>query len=125
MGFWDFFWLLICGYFLFAYLMLLFHVFADLFRDRHLGGFTKGLWGLGLIVAPLLGVLVYLIVRGRGMAERQTGAARQARAETDEYIHSVAGTSSSSDEIASAKGLLDDGTITQSEFDRLKVKALA
>jgi hypothetical protein len=125
MGFWDFFWLLIWSYFLFAYLMLLFQVFRDVFRDRQMGGFAKGLWALGMIVAPFLGVLVYLFARGHGMAERQAGAARQARAETDHYIQSVAGTSSSADEIASAKGLLDDGTITQTEFDRLKVKALA
>jgi hypothetical protein len=125
MGFWDFFWLLIWSYFLFAYLMLLFQVFRDLFRDRQLGGFAKGLWALGMIVAPFLGVLIYLFARGHGMAERQAGVARQARAETDQYIQSVAGTSSSTDEIASAKGLLDDGTITQTEFDRLKVKALA
>jgi hypothetical protein len=125
MGFWDFFWLLIWTYFLFAYLMLLFQVFRDLFRDRQLGGFAKGLWALGMIVAPFLGVLIYLFARGRGMAERQAGVAGQARADTDEYIQSVAGTSSSTDEIASAKGLLDDGTITQTEFDRLKVKALA
>jgi hypothetical protein len=125
MGFWDFFWLLIWSYCLFAYLILLFHVFADLFRDRQLGGFAKGLWALGLIVAPFLGVLVYLIARGHGMAERQAGAARQARAQTDQYIQSVAGKTSSAEEIASAKALLDDGTITQPDFDRLKVKALA
>ena len=125
MGFWDFFWLLIWSYCLFAYLILLFHVFADLFRDRQLGGFAKGLWSLGLIVAPFLGVLIYLIARGHGMAERQAGAARQARAETDEYIQSVAGKTSSAEEIASAKALLDDGTITQTDFDRLKAKALA
>jgi hypothetical protein len=125
MGFWDFFWLLIWSYFLFAYLMLLFRVFGDLFRDPQLGGFGKGLWALGLIVAPFLGVLVYLIARGHGMAERQAGAAEQARAQTDEYIKTVAGKSSSAEEIASARALLDNGTITQTEFDRLKVKALA
>ena len=105
--------------------MLLFQVFRDLFRDRQLGGFAKGLWALGMIVAPFLGVLIYLIARGHGMAERQAGAARQARAETDEYIQSVAGKTSSAEEIASAKALLDDGTITQTDFDRLKAKALA
>jgi hypothetical protein len=125
MGFWDFFWLLIWSYLLFAYLMLLFQVFGDLFRDPDLGGFAKGLWALGLIVAPFLGVVVYLIARGHGMAERQAGAVRQARAQTDEYIQNVAGNSSSAEEIASAKALPDNGTITQTEFDRLKVKALA
>ena len=125
MGFWDFLWLLFWTYIFVAYLMLLFHIFADVFRDRDLGGFAKALWVIFLIVAPFLSVLIYLIVRGRSMAERQAGAARQAQAETEKYIQSVASTPNSADQIASAKGLLDDGTITQVEYDRLKEKALA
>ena len=124
MSFWDFFWLLIWTYIFVAYLMLLFHIFADVFRDRDLGGFAKALWVIFLIVAPFLSVLIYLIARGRGMAERQAGAARQAQAETEQYIKSVASTPNSADQIASAKVLLDDGTITQVEYDRLKEKAL-
>ena len=96
-----------------------------MFRDQDLGGFAKALWVIFLIVAPFLSVLVYLIARGRGMAERQAGAARQAQAETEQYIQSVASTSNSSDQIASAKVLLDDGTITEVEYERLKEKALA
>ena len=125
MSFWDFFWLLIWTYVFVAYLMLLFHIFGDVFRDRDLGGFAKALWVIFLIVAPFLGVLVYLIARGRGMAERQAGRIRQAQAETEQYIQSVASTPNSADQIASAKVLLDDGTITQVEYDRLKEKALA
>ena len=125
MSFWDFFWLLIWTYIFVAYLMVLFHIAADMFRDRDLGGFAKALWVIVLIVAPFLSALIYLIARGRGMAERQAGAAQQARAETEQYIQSVASTSNSADQIASAKVLLDDGTITQVEYDRLKEKALA
>jgi hypothetical protein len=125
MSFWDFFWLLFWTYIFVAYLMLLFHIFADVFRDRDLGGFAKALWVIFLIVAPFLSVLIYLIVRGRGMAERQAGAARQAQAETEQYIQSVASTPNSAEQIASAKALLDDGTITPVEYDRLKEKALA
>ena len=124
-SFWDFFWLLIWSYIFVAYLMLLFHIFADVFRDRDLGGFAKALWVIFLIVAPFLSVLIYLIARGRGMAERQAGAARQAQAETEQYIQSVASTPNSADQIASAKTLLDDGTITQVEYEQLKAKALA
>jgi hypothetical protein len=76
-------------------------------------------------VAPVLVALIYLIARGRGMAERQASAAQQARAETDRYIQYVASNPSSADEIASAKALLNDGTITQDEYERLKAKALA
>ena len=93
-SFWDFLWLLFWSYIFVAYLILLFHIFGDLFRDRDLGGFAKALWTIGLIFFPFLMVLIYLIARGKGMAERQAGAMRQAQAETDQYIKSVAGTTS-------------------------------
>ena len=125
MSFWDFFWLLIWSYLFVAYLVVLFHIAADIFRDPELGGFSKALWIIGLIVAPVLVALIYLIARGRGMAERQVSAARQARAETDRYIQYVASNPSSADQIASAKALRDDGTITEDEYERLKAKALA
>jgi heme/copper-type cytochrome/quinol oxidase subunit 2 len=125
MGFWDFFWLLIWSYIFVAYLVVLFRIIADVFRDRELGGFAKALWMIALIFVPVLTALIYLIARGRGMAERQAGAARQAQAETEQYIQSVASTPSSADQIASAKALRDDGTITQDEYEQLKVKALA
>jgi predicted ferric reductase len=125
MGFWDFFWLLIWSYIFVAYLVLLFHIIVDVFRDRELGGFAKALWMIGLIVVPFVVAMIYLIARGRGMAERQAGAAQQAQADTDRYIQSVASTPSSADQIASAKALLDDGTITSAEYEQLKAKALA
>ncbi len=124
MNFWDFLWLLIWSFFFVMYLMVLFQIFGDLFRDPEVGGFAKAVWVIGLIVLPLLVSLIYLIARGRGMAERQSGAVRQARAETDQYIKSVASTSPA-DQIASAKTLLDDGAISQTEFEQLKAKALA
>ena len=124
-SFWDFLWLLFWTYVLIAYLVLLFRIFADLFRDPDVGGFAKVLWTIGLIFFPFLVALIYLIARGKGMAERQMGAARQAQAETDQYIKSVAGTTSAADQIASAKTLLDNGSINQAEFEQLKAKALA
>jgi hypothetical protein len=125
-SFGDFLWLLFWSYIFVAYLILLFHIFGDIFRDRDLGGFAKVLWTIGLIFLPFLIAFIYLIARGKGMAERQMGAARQARAETDQYIKSVAGsTSSAADQIASAKALLDNGSINQAEFEQLKAKALA
>ena len=125
MSFWDFFWLLIWTYIFVAYLMLLFQIIADVFRDRDLGGFAKALWMIALIFVPFLSALIYLIARGRGMAERRAAMARQAQAETEQYIQSVASKPNPADEIASAKGLLDQGTITQGEYERLKEKALA
>jgi hypothetical protein len=69
--------------------------------------------------------LIYLIARGRGMAERQAGEMKKAQAATDSYIQDVAGRSNPAEQIATAKNLLDQGTITQTEFDRLKASALA
>jgi hypothetical protein len=125
MDFWDFLWLLVWSFLFVAFLMLLFQIFGDLFRDPDLGGWAKAAWVIGLIVFPFLLILIYLIARGRGMAERQAIAMRAARQQTDEYIQSVAGSNAPAEQIASAKALLDAGTITQGEFDRLKAKALS
>ena len=125
-SFWEFIGLLFWSYVFVAYLILLFHIFGDLFRDQDLGGFAKALWTIGLIFFPILLALVYLIARGRGMAERQATTMRRAQADSDRYIKSVAGTTSSpASQISSAKSLLDNGSINQSEFEQLKAKALA
>ncbi len=125
MGFGDFLWLLIWSFFFVCFLMMLFHIFGDLFRDPDLSGWAKAAWAIGLIVLPWLMILIYLIARGKGMAERQAAAMRSARQSTDEYIQTVASRSAPADQISSAKALLDSGTITQVEFDQLKAKALA
>ena len=107
-----------------AYFFVLVRVVIDLFRDTELGGFAKLLWFVGLIFLPFLTALVYIIARGRGMAERQRAEAERARTATEAYIREVAGTSPA-DQIVHAKALLDAGTINKEEFDRLKAKALA
>lgn len=106
-----------------SYLFALFAVVGDLFRDKNLSGGWKAVWILFLIWIPFLTLLVYLIVRGAGMAERAQATAQQQKAATDDYIRSVAG--SPSDEIARAKALLDAGTISADEYASLKAKALA
>lgn len=123
MDFWDFFWLMVYSFFFVAYLMVLFQIVADLFRDKKLSGWWKALWILFLIFLPVLTALVYLIARGRGMAERQGEAVVEARRDTESYIREVA-TASPADQIASAKALLDAGTIAPAEYERLKAKAL-
>lgn len=111
----------------FAWIMCLFWIFGDIFRSRDLGGVAKTLWVLFVILIPWLGILVYLIARGKGMHERQLEQVKDMQRAQTEYIKSVAGSSSTSatDQIASARGLLDSGAITQAEFDQLKAKALA
>lgn len=125
MSFGDFFWLLIWSFVFVFYLMILFQIIGDLFRDKDLSGWWKALWVIALIIVPWLSALIYLIARGKGMAERRAGEMRQVQAQTDSYIQQVAGGSNPAEQIATAKGLLDDGTITQAEFDRLKATALA
>jgi hypothetical protein len=125
MDFWDFFWLLVWTFFFVCYLMVLFQVIGDLFRDRELSGWWKALWIIFLIIFPFLTLIIYLIARGRGMAERQAGEMRKAQVATDQYIQSVASRSNPAEQIASAKNLLDSGAITQEEFEKLKQKALA
>ena len=125
MDFWDFFWLLVWSFFFVCYLMVLFQVIADLFRDKELSGWWKALWVIFLIIFPFLALVIYLIARGRGMVERQAGEVRKAQVATDQYIQSVASQGNPADQIASAKSLLDSGTISQDEFDQLKQKALA
>jgi hypothetical protein len=124
--FWD---VLLWSFWLFIWisaLMVWLRCLFDLFGDKSLSGWAKAGWAVLLIFVPWFGALIYLIARGRSMTQRQLDAASQRRAEQDKYIQQVAGTSrSSADQIASAKALLDSGTITQAEFDTLKAKALA
>lgn len=111
----------------FAWIMCVFYVFADVFRSRDLGGGAKTLWVIFIILVPFLGVFVYLIARGHGMASRNLEAQQQLRDQQADYVRSVvssSGGTSSVDQIASAKKLLDDGAISQAEFDRLKTQAL-
>lgn len=122
-SFWDTVWLILMTFVLVAYLLVLFQIIVDVFRDKNLGGFSKAIWFIGLVFLPFLTALVYIIFRGRGMSERQVAAVRDARAETHAYIRSVAG-KSAAEQIADAKALLDAGTINADEFARLKAKAL-
>jgi hypothetical protein len=115
-----------------AYLIALFSIIGDLFRDHKLNGAWKALWFVFawkalwfvfLIFVPFLTALVYLIARGRGMGQRAAAQVQQAQEAQDQYIRQVAGGATA--EIAGAKQLLDSGAITQSEFEALKAKALA
>jgi ABC-type multidrug transport system fused ATPase/permease subunit len=112
----------------FAWFMCLWWVFGDLFRSKDLGGVAKTLWVLFIIVVPILGTLVYLIARGHGMTQRALESQQELQQRQEEYIRSVAPSSAGSnmtEQIASAKALLDSGAITQQEFEQLKARALA
>ncbi|WP_233571523.1 SHOCT domain-containing protein [Cellulomonas triticagri] len=123
-SFWDWFGLMVWWFVFLTYLVLLWHVCGDLFRDTRLGGWAKAAWIVALIVLPYLSILVYVIARGRGMTARHATAREQARERTEEYIRETAGRSPA-DEIARAKALLDSGAISADEFGTLKQRALA
>lgn len=123
-NFWDLIQLLLSTFVLIVYLLILFQIIGDLFRDSELGGGTKVLWIIGLVVIPGLTAIIYIITRGRGMAERQRASLQRAKSDTDAYIREVAG-KSPAEHIAEAKALLDAGTINQEEFAKLKAKALS
>ena len=126
MFFGDFWWFLLWSFYFIAYLYVVIVIITDLFRDDALNGWLKAVWMLFLIFIPFLTALVYLIARGRSMGERSQAEAQRYHAAQAEYIKSVAGGGASpADEIAKAKALLDAGTITPSEYDAIKARALA
>ncbi|HEX5861925.1 MAG TPA: SHOCT domain-containing protein [Nocardioides sp.] len=126
MSFWDVVWFIIISFAFIAYLMVMFSIISDLFRDKETSGFMKAVWIICLIFLPFVTALVYLITRGNSMGERSMQQASEMRQAQDAYIRDVAGGSTTpADQIARAKEMLDSGAITQQEFDRLKEKALA
>ena len=128
-NFWSIVWIVVWSFLFIAYLMIFFRIITDLFSDHEVSGVVKAIWIIALIFVPFLTALIYLITRGKGMAERQMGRMREMQDQQAAYIRDVAGKSgggkSAADSIADAKALLDNGTITAAEFDKLKAKALA
>ena len=119
------FWTILIFFGFVVWLWLLFTVFADIFRRDDTSGGVKVLWIVIIILLPFLGVFVYLIAEHKGMTERAMKQEKAARAQMDQYVKSVAGAQDPAGQIANAKRLLDNGTITQAEFDQMKQKALA
>ena len=122
---WFFLWIM--------WFMLLFRVVADIFSDDTLGGWGKAGWTVFVCVLPYLGVIVYLIARGRSMGERAMRQAqardmafrayvRDAAAETP--TGSTTGTNKA-DELAKLAGLHDHGHISDAEYEKAKAKVLA
>ena len=106
-----------------AWIWIAISCFADTFRRHDIGGGTKALWVVFIILIPFLGVLVYLIAQHDGLRDRSVEQAQAQQAAFDTYVKDAAGGSAT--EIAKAKELLDSGTITQQEFDAIKAKALS
>jgi hypothetical protein len=120
----DFFWTMLIFFAFVIWIWLLIIVFIDIFRSPDMGGGAKALWVIFILILPILGLLVYLIARGGGMAERRMNEAQQQQTAFDDYVRETAGTSSA-DQLATLAALKDKGTITQAEFDAQKAKILA
>lgn len=120
----DVLWTMLIFFAFVIWIWLLITVFADIFRRRDASGVAKALWIVFVIVAPYLGVFVYLIVEHQGMAERNMRTMQAQQEQFDEYVRSVATSEGPAAEIERAKGLLDSGAISQSEFDAIKQRAL-
>jgi hypothetical protein len=119
----DVFWTMIIFFLWVIWIWFLIAILSDVFRRHDIGGGSKALWCIFIIFLPFLGALVYVIANGQGMAERNVKDAQTARAQTDDYIRSVAG--GPAGEIEKAKQLLDSGAISADEYAALKAKALA
>lgn len=122
-AFWTMLW--IVGFFLWIWIAII--VFADIFRSRDLSGWMKALWVIAIFALPLLGVLLYLIVRGRKMREHAAVAVTEQQAMTDQYIRSAAGAGgySAASELSQLASLRDSGVLSQDEFNAQKARILA
>lgn len=121
------FWTMLMFFIWFAWILLLFRIFGDIFRSDDMGGLAKAFWSIFVIVVPLLGVLVYLIARGDSMTKRDVAAAKANEAAFQEYVRSAAGGGGggTASELAKLAELRDAGVLTDDEFAQQKAKLLA
>ncbi len=120
----DIFWSIFVFFLMVAWIWAVIGVISDVFRSPDIGGLSKGIWVLFIIVIPWLGVLSYLIIRGKSMQERNMQAAADAGDRQRAYIQSVAGTSTA-DELSKLAGLKEKGVITDAEFEAQKARLLS
>jgi hypothetical protein len=108
----------------FAWIVLLFRVFADIFRSD-MGGFAKAIWSIFVILVPFLGVFLYVIVHGDGMRSRDIADAKQSEAAFQDYVRQAAGSDSVASELSKLSDLRASGALTDAEFEAQKAKLLA
>lgn len=118
------FWTMIIFFLWLAWIMIVFRVVLDIFRSRDLGGVGKAFWTLFVIVLPWLGVLVYLVARGKSMADRDRADVIAHEEAVQAYIRQTAGTTSAADELSKLAALHSQGVINDSEFAQQKAKVL-
>jgi uncharacterized membrane protein len=120
MSFWHFLWEMLVVFAFVVWVIIFFQVVFDLFRSKDVSGAGKAGWLILLIILPFIGVLIYLVVRGHGMADR---AVRTQLEDADRLR--VATGQAPADQISQAKQLLDQGVITDAEFQAIKSKVIS
>lgn len=119
------FWTMMWWFLWIAWIVLLFRVIGDIFRSDDIGGFAKAMWSLFVIILPWLGVLVYLIARGRSMSSRDYQQAQASEAAFRSYVQEAAGSGGgSADELTKLADLRDRGVLSEDEFQQQKAKLL-
>ncbi len=123
-------WTTLWLFFLFMFIWIFVALLADIFRDHEMSGWGKAAWILLLVIFPLIGCLIYVIVRGPSMAQRSAKQAADAQAQFDDYIRQAAastggGGSSPVDELHKLAALRDNGTITEEEFQTMKARVVS
>jgi hypothetical protein len=122
----DLFFTLLMFFMFIIWIWLLIMIFSDIFRSDDIGGWSKALWTIFIIIIPFLGVLIYLIARGKSMQERGMAAAAAQQKAQQNYIQQVAGTGDdAADQLAKLAQLRDSGILTDEEFQAQKTKILA
>jgi len=121
------FWSILWFFLFFVWIMLIFTIFGDIIRSQDMGGWAKAIWSIFIIFLPFLGIFLYLIIRGGGMAERQVAAAQKQNEAMQEYIRSTAGASagtSEADQLAKLADLHSSGKIDDAEYATAKAKVI-
>jgi hypothetical protein len=121
----NIFWSMLFFFIWVSWIMIVFRVFGDLFRRDDMSGLAKASWMILVILAPFLGVFIYMISQGNSMAQRNGREVRARQSQFDARVQTAASSGGAAGEIEKAKSLLDSGAITQSEFETLKAAALA
>jgi hypothetical protein len=123
-------WTTLWLFFLFMFIWIFVALIADIFRDHEMSGWGKAAWILLLVIFPLIGSLIYVIVRGPSMAQRSASQAAAAQAELDNYIRTTAATAGGGgsgpvDDLSRLAALRDSGTITEEEFQAMKARVVS
>jgi hypothetical protein len=118
------FWTMMIFFLWVAWLMLLFRVFGDIFRNHEMGGFSKAIWSIFVLVVPFLGVLVYVLAHGDDMGRRDAAAAQANEQAFQSYVREAAGTGGTAAELSKLADLKNQGVLSEAEFEQQKAKLL-